>query len=228
MRARGDTPTEISNDYAAFLDYAMLLGASFVTCNPPLVDIAWVTDPERWNPVVDRIVREDSRASPEALATKVTLEIVLANMRLLRPVFLLTEGSTGYVSLQVNPKNHDNASAMVSEATIILLGSGKEARGRRPKRRLQASRDARRPHCLQGPDRAGHRSEYHSQFWYVPTHGVCPGYSGGRGHSTTITNMSGRLAFPVRDELLGILDRLTKNGDSRGIAKQRPGRAWRL
>lgn len=47
MRGAGHIPTEVNNSYAAFLDYALLHGASFVTCNPPLVDIAWVTDPDR-------------------------------------------------------------------------------------------------------------------------------------------------------------------------------------
>jgi len=49
MRVAGLNHTELGNDYAAFLQYAMYLGASFVTTNPVLVDIAWAADPGHWN-----------------------------------------------------------------------------------------------------------------------------------------------------------------------------------
>ncbi len=224
MRARGDTPTEVSNDYGAFLEYPMLLGASFVTCNPPLVDIAWVADPERWNPVVDRIVRENPGASPVALATKVTLEIVLANMRLLRPVFLLTEGSTGYVSLQVNPRNHDNASAMVLEATAIYSDLEKKLGGGVPNvvfklpathAGLVACRD------LTGQGIGVNITVSFGMFQHVE---FAQAIQEGEAVVSTITNMSGRLAFPVRDELLGMLGRLAKNG--LGEAELREAAAW--
>jgi len=224
LHAKGATPTEISNDYAAFLDYAMLLGASFVTCNPPLVDIAWVADPERWNPVVDRIVQEDPGASSEALATKVTLEIVLANMRLLRPVFLLTEGCTGYVSLQVNPRNHDNSSAMVSEAITIYSDLEKKLGGGVPNvvfklpathAGLVACRD------LTGQGIGVNITVGFGMFQHVE---FAQAIQEGEAIVSTITNMSGRLAFPVRDELLGIVGRLAKSGI--GEVELREAAAW--
>jgi hypothetical protein len=88
MRADGQTLTELSNDYGAFLGYTLYLGASFATINPPLVDMAWVADPKRWNPVVDNIISHNPEADEDVLARLVTLEVILANMRLLRPIFL--------------------------------------------------------------------------------------------------------------------------------------------
>ena len=81
LRAEGQTPTEISNDYAAYLQYAMYLGASFVTCNPPLVDAAWVADPDYWNPIVDKIVQSNYEEDGDALARLVTLAVVLEHGR---------------------------------------------------------------------------------------------------------------------------------------------------
>jgi hypothetical protein len=89
LRAEGKTRSEFSNDYAAFLPYALHLGASFVTCNPPLVDIAWQADPRRWNAVADRLLAADPTAGGDDLARQLTLEVVLSNMHLLRPIFLL-------------------------------------------------------------------------------------------------------------------------------------------
>ncbi len=90
-----------------------------MTCNPPLVDMAWLAEPERWNPVVDGIIADNRQADGDELARLVTLEVVLANMRLLRPIFLLTEGHMGCVCLQVNPHKHGDAEAMISDVLFI-------------------------------------------------------------------------------------------------------------
>lgn len=224
MRARKETLTEISNDYAAFLDYAMLLGASFVTCNPPLVDIAWVADPERWNPVVDEIVRGNPGATAEALAAKVTLEIVLANMRMLRPVFLLTEGHTGYVSLQVNPKNHDRAAAMISEAESIYRDLEGKLGGGVPNVvfKLPATH-AGLVACraLTGQGIGVNITVNFAMFQHLK---FAEAIREGDALVSTITHMSGRLAFPVRDELLRKLDWLAENGIDEERARE--AAAW--
>jgi transaldolase len=111
------------------------LGGSFVTTNPVLIKVAWDTDAKRWNDRVDGLIR--SRYGAEEIAellqdkgqrlqkavtainSLVTMSVVEENCRLLRDIFLLTEGTEGYVSLQVNPKNHDDADLMVAEAKGI-------------------------------------------------------------------------------------------------------------
>jgi transaldolase len=131
-RLRGETQTELGNDYAAFLQYAIWLGASFVTTNPVLIKLAWDVAPELWNQQVDNIIL--SRYKPEMLAgamknsggelekvievisSMVTMAVVEKNCRLLRDIFLFTEGRNGYVSLQVNPRNHDDVQQMMTEA----------------------------------------------------------------------------------------------------------------
>jgi len=224
MHARGETLTEISNDYAAFLDYAMLLGASFVTCNPPLVDIAWVADPERWDPVVDEIVRGSPGATAAALAAKVTLEIVLSNMRMLRPVFLLTEGHTGYVSLQVNPKNHDRAGAMISEAESIYRDLEGKLGGGVPNVVFKLPATHAGLIACRALTAQGIGVNITVNFGMFQHLRFAEAIREGNALVSTITHMSGRLAFPVRDELLGKLDGLAEDGIDE--VRAREAAAW--
>lgn len=114
--------TELGNDYAQFLWHAMRLGVSFVTTNPVLVKLAWDNTPEVWNNRVIMMLKEHllSRTDSDKVAILVTegltREIVLENAMLLRGIFLLSEGRYGYVNLQVNPENHNDTEAMVMEA----------------------------------------------------------------------------------------------------------------
>ncbi len=119
MRFSGETGTELSNDYAAFLQYTLYLGASFATTNPPLVNMAWDALPGTWNPIIDGLISSHPEADVPHLAKLVTMEVVLEQMRLLRPIFLLNEGRMGSVCLQVNPGNHADTQAMVSDALFF-------------------------------------------------------------------------------------------------------------
>ncbi|MFQ6672056.1 MAG: TIM barrel protein, partial [Candidatus Tectimicrobiota bacterium] len=224
MRIAGLNHTELGNDYAAFLQYAMHLGASFVTCNPVLVDIAWVADPERWNPIADRIVAENPQADESALARLMTLEIVLVNMRLLRPIFLLTNGGMGCVSLQVNPKKHGDAQAMISDATAIY-------------KELRAKLDGGVPNVvfkLPGT-RAGLEACYALtgqgigvnitvNFGLFQQLRFAKAIGEGQAIFAILTEMNGRLAYPVRDELLGKLSELAGHGITEADARE--AAAW--
>jgi len=133
LRASGQTKTEIGNDHTTNLEYAMWLGASFVTTNPQLVEIAWELNPELWKRRTTEIVK--SRYSPNTLSvlveersrkdyeefieevnTDITIEVVYENAKMLRPIFLLSGGGKGMVCLQVNPLKHSNTDSMIHEA----------------------------------------------------------------------------------------------------------------
>jgi hypothetical protein len=220
MRAAGQTLTEFSNDYAAFLPYTLYLGASFVTCNPPLVDIAWVADPERWNPVVDGIIVDNPGADGDALARLVTLEVVLANMRLLRPIFLLTESRMGCVCLQVNPKRHDDGAAMISDALFLY-------------EKLRARLDGGVPNVvfkLPGTKAGLEACRALTQrgigvtitvnfglFQHLP---FAQAIYEGQATFACLVEMNGRLAYPVRDELLAKLDELAACGIDEARARE--------
>jgi len=224
MRFAGRTLTEISNDYAAFLQYAMYLGASFATTNPPLVDYAWLADPERWNPVVDAIIAAHPEATDDELARLVTLEIVLDNMRLLRPIFLLTDGGMGCVCLQVNPHNHGDEEAMTADALFFYdklrsrLGGGvPNVVFKLPGTRagLESCR------ALTGRGIGVTITVNFGLFQHIP---FARAIGEGQAIYSNLVEMNGRLAFPVRDELLARLDELAAFGIDE--ARAREAAAW--
>ncbi|RLG88390.1 MAG: hypothetical protein DRO15_02965 [Thermoprotei archaeon] len=146
MRSRGDVITELGNDYAAFLDFAVLIGACFVTSNPVLIKIAWDVSPEFWNKRADDLIlsvfsadelkkiftegdEEERRRVIERLTVMMTMEIVYENAKLLRDIFLITEGEAGQISLQLNPKLHTDPEAMVREALYVWSELGKKLGG---------------------------------------------------------------------------------------------------
>jgi transaldolase len=212
MRQAGATRTEISNDYAAFLPYAMLLGASFVTCNPPLVDLAWKAEPAKWDPVVDGLVAAHRKAEGDALARLVTLEIVLANMRRLRPIFLLTEGRMGCVSLQVNPKRHDDAETMLRDAAAIYAELERRLDGGVPNVVFKLPATYAGLQACRGLTAAGIGVTITVTFGLFQHLRFAEAISSGRALYSTLAHMTGRLAYPVRDELLARLGELGASG----------------
>ncbi|MCL6430317.1 MAG: transaldolase family protein, partial [Anaerolineae bacterium] len=200
-RYRGETITELGNDYAAYLDYAMYLGVSFETTNPPLIDLAWLADPERWNAVVDRIIAASPGADDAELARRVTLEVVLANMRLLRPIFLLSEGRMGLVSLQVNPKKHDDAATMVHDATAIY-GELEQKLGGVPNVVFKLPATRAGLEACRHLNSLGIGTNATVNFGLFQEMPFAEASAAGQATASYITEMNGRLAFPVRDELL--------------------------
>jgi len=224
MRNHGETISEISNDYAAFLRYPVLLGASFVTCNPPLVDLAWVVDPPRWNGVVDATLREQPDASGDALARRVTLEVVLANMRELRPIFLLTEGRMGCVSLQVNPKKHGDAETMIADAQAIYGELRDRLEGGVPNVVFKLPGTKAGLEACRALTSQGIGVTITVNFGLFQHLRFAQAIAEGQALFCTIAHMSGRMAFPVRDELLGKLDELRRHGIDE--ARAREAAAW--
>jgi hypothetical protein len=224
LRWIGGTRTEVSNDYAAFLPYSLLLGASFVTCNPPLVDLAWKAEPEKWDPVVDGLAAAQRRADGDTLARLVTLEIVLANMRRLRPIFLLTEGRMGCVSLQVNPNRHDDSGAMLRDAAALYAELERRLDGGVPNVVFKLPGTQAGLEACRALTAAGIGVTITLNFGLFQHLPFAEAIAGGQALYSTLAHMSGRLAFPVRDELLGKLGALSALGISE--AQARLAAAW--
>lgn len=224
MRDMGQTRTELGNDYAAFLQYTMYLGASFVTCNPVLVDIAWVADTDRWNPIIDGIITANPQADESELARLATLEIVLANMWLLRPVFLLTEGEMGSVSLQVNPKEHGDAQAMISDVVSIYAELQAKLNGGVPNVVFKLPATLAGLEACRVVTRQGIGVNITVNFGMFQQIRFAEAIHAGNAIFSCLTEMNGRLAYPVRDELLGKLDKLAEDGISE--AQAREAAAW--
>lgn len=106
------------NDYASGVKDSMRRGGIVVTTNPQLVNLARKEAPEEWTPVRDGLKARYSDA--EELAKVMTLEVVMKNAMLLRPIYKVTDGAMGYVSFQLNPKNSADADAMIADAEEIF------------------------------------------------------------------------------------------------------------
>lgn len=215
-RFRGDTITQLGNDYAAFLQYAVWLGASFVTTNPVLVKIAWDTDPDFWNRRVDELIL--SRYTPArlrellagptdeltrtvtAINSLVTMAVVEENCRLLRDIFLVTEGREGYVSLQVNPKNHRDAEVMIREALELYAGL-QERLGGVPNVVFKLPATAAGKTAAEALTARGIGVNITVNFSVFQEAGF--GEVLQRGHALVayLALMNGRMATPVRDEM---------------------------
>lgn len=212
----GTTPTELGNDYAAFLQYMIWLGGSFVTTNPVLIKVAWDTDVARWNDRVDVLIRslyntdeisgllrdggEKLQQAITRINSQVTMSVVEENCRLLRDIFLVTEGSRGYVSLQVNPKNHDNGSQMAAEARR-LYEDLKESLGGVPNVVFKLPATSAGLKAAEELTSEGIGVTITVSFSVFQALEFGKVLSRGKSLVNYIALMNGRMAFPVRDEL---------------------------
>jgi transaldolase len=119
MSMAGECNTWWGNDFASGLREAMRKGGAMCTTNPQLVNIAREEAPEYWTPIRDSLQHRYPDYDAVQLAYAMTIEVVLYNARLLRPIWELTGGAMGYVSLQLSPKMAFDAETMVREGTWV-------------------------------------------------------------------------------------------------------------
>lgn len=213
---RGDLHTEIGNDYAEFLDTMIRIGGTFVTTNPVLIKLAWDIDPAYWNQRVDEVIRstyskkklssilegseEGLAEAIERLNTWITTSVVERNCRLLRPIFLWSEGKQGYVSLQVNPKAHSDSEKMVKEAVFIYKELEKRLGGV-PNVVIKVPSTAAGLEAAKKLTSRGIGVTVTLTFSLFQSIPFAEALQKGNALVSYIAIMNGRLAFPVRDEL---------------------------
>lgn len=119
MSMAGECNTWWGNDFASGLRESMRIGGAMCTTNPQLVNIAREENPGYWTPIRDQLQQRYPNYDATQLAYAMTIEVVLSNARLLRPIWELTGGAMGYCSLQLSPKMAFNAEAMVTEGKWV-------------------------------------------------------------------------------------------------------------
>jgi len=212
MMSGDGLPTELGNDYATYLQYAMWVGASFVTTNPVLVDIAWRINPARWDKVADDIIEGHPDVDADTMVRLLTTEVVLDNMRRLRPIFLLTRGKTGYVCLQVNPRKHDDESDMISYAVSAYEDLRRKLGGGVPNVVFKLPGTRAGLEACSVLTRRGIGCTITVNFGMFQHVRFAKVIEEGQALVSYLVEMNGRLAYPVRDELLGKLDELADYG----------------
>ena len=111
--------TPVGTDAAWELIHSSRHGTSVATTNPVMVDAVRRNYPEVWNPVRDEIMKKYAGASDEEKVTRFTIEVVLYNCKVLKPIFEYTGGRYGYVHMQVNPHYAQDGDKMAEEAEYV-------------------------------------------------------------------------------------------------------------
>lgn len=104
---------------ASELGEAVALGAVGGTSNPVIVSQAAKANPQLCRPILERLMAEHPHATEDDLAWKLIHEMGVQSARQLRPVYEVTGGAKGFLSMQVNPKFHPDTRAMVTQATEL-------------------------------------------------------------------------------------------------------------
>ncbi len=203
MADQGSINTRWGNDYATGLTHALRRGAVLVTTNPPLIDIARKSNPGVWDPVRNKLKAEHPDYKTERLCSLMTMQVVLANCREIRPIYEATGGEYGYVSLQVNPKNFTDAQGMVSEAEMLYTQLKRELEGT-PNVVFKVPATKAGIEVVNKLTEQGIGVNVTVNFAVAQEMAFGEAIERGNAKISFLTLMSGRLDDPIRDELTGI------------------------
>lgn len=201
MTDEGKINTKWGNDYATGLTHALRRGAVLVTTNPQLIDTARKTDPQEWNPVRDRLKAEHPDYKPEQLSSLMTMQVVLKNCREMWPIYEISNGEYGYVSLQVNPKNYTDADGMVAEAEMLYDQLAKELGGT-PNVVFKAPATKACVEAVRRLTKKGIGVNVTVNFAAAQEIAFAEAIEEGIAKVSFLTLMSGRMDDPIRDELI--------------------------
>lgn len=110
-----ETPTRWWHDSGdpTELQQALARGASGVTTNPVLTNLALRAQPAYWLPLVGKL---DDNLGPEERAISLMYTVARRTAAQLEPQFQATQGEQGYVCAQVNPSKAGDREAMLAMA----------------------------------------------------------------------------------------------------------------
>jgi transaldolase len=206
-----ETETVWGNDFGAFLRFALWCGASFQTTNPPLVKAAWDLDPGQWTERALAVYRQVKDAGIDAgLLTEdeqkvsiLTYTVVEHSCQLMRDLYLASEGKLGFVCYQVNPNHHGDSQRMVDEINFVhammslRLGNGYEPNISFKVPGTKAALEAAKVIGQQGISLTVTLS--FSVYQALEFGRV---FKSSKAAVNSVVIMNGRLAFPVRDQLV--------------------------
>jgi transaldolase len=203
MTDEGKINTKWGNDYAIGLTHALRRGAVLVTTNPPLIDAARKANPQEWNPVRDRLRAKHPEYKPEQLSSLMTMQVVLKNCKEMRPIYDMTNGEYGLVSLQVNPKNYTDADGMVAEAEMLYDQLGKELGGT-PNVVFKVPGTSACIDAVKRLTKKGIGVNVTVNFAAAQEIAFAEAIEEGTAKVSFLTLMSGRMDDPIRDELIAL------------------------
>lgn len=112
------TKTDYWNDSCSpdELSYAIERGAVGATTNPQIVLTVLKKDLPYWKEEIKKVVQDNPTWSEFQIAWKVFEMVSLRGAKVLQPVFEKNNGVNGRLSIQTNPQNYRNSSALIEQA----------------------------------------------------------------------------------------------------------------
>lgn len=216
------------NDYGAFLDVAFYTGAMFQTTNPPLIKAAWDLSLEHYSSALEhryqntrfRDFPSGALTEQEMAAALLPATVVASHMELLRGFYLYTEGRSGFVCYQVNPEYHNNSGKMHDEVLFVHSLLSDIFQGE-PNVSFKLPGTRSGLECARALQQEGISITVTLSFGLFQADAFARVLADSTAVSSFIVVMNGRLAFPVRDELIA------KTSDEDGKARESYGKASR-
>ena len=103
----------------AELAEAVGFGAVGATSNPVIVYQGIKSNPDKWFPVLDRIITDNPTDNEDEITWKLIAELGRESAAQLTGVFERTRGDKGYLSIQVSAKNYAHRDRMVEQAVQL-------------------------------------------------------------------------------------------------------------
>jgi len=113
---RTSTQFWINSAIQADLEYALKAGAVGNTTNPTHPPRAIKADRERWQPVIDKILKTNPEMTNDEVADELTQQMAVRRLEMFRPLYEKSGGKYGYVAIQGNPFINDDLDKILPEA----------------------------------------------------------------------------------------------------------------
>ncbi len=112
------TPTVLWNDSADpdELRQSLAFGAVGATCNPVIATSTLRAHPRLWGPRLARLAAEHPAATESELGWAAVKEMTVEAAALLEPAFAEHGGRNGRLSIQTDPRLHNDTAALVAQA----------------------------------------------------------------------------------------------------------------
>ncbi|MDR1914368.1 MAG: transaldolase [Clostridiales bacterium] len=112
------TKTQFWNDSCSIpeLTYALEHGAVGATTNPVIVNQVLKQSLEDYIPTIHNLIIDNPNATEDEIAWLLNERMAIEGAKLLRPVFVRTNGKGGYISIQTNAKYYRNWEKITQQA----------------------------------------------------------------------------------------------------------------
>jgi transaldolase len=120
---RTSTQFWINSAIQTDLEYALAAGAVSNTTNPTHPPRAIRAEREKWEPVIDEMLKTNPEMTNDKIADELTQQMAVQRLQMFHPLYEKSGGKYGYVAIQGNPFTNDDLEKVLLEAkTYSELG----------------------------------------------------------------------------------------------------------